>query len=509
MDCVAAAVKPAAVMTTANVLFRVCAVVKSSLGATALASLTIAACGCSVYEDELLRKPEGGLPPSTDGSNPSRDGATGGDSAVDGGGGASDGLLADVFDAGNDVADTGPSPDGASSDVARTDANVDAPFADVSSDTRADVLPPSDAADARADGSFEDTAPPTDVTVDRDGGSGPTFRVVRVGQGATPLSPGSTAVFIEERTWAGIEIGAPVALPTTASGTQQPLTLSGNAVSEGALSLSNDGRFLTLAGYATGPGVDPVVSSTTIARVVGRISGAGAVDTSTVLGGGAFSGANVRSAASADGAQFWVAGTGGTGGGIWFTALGSGSAEQLVLTPDNVRWLHVSSGQLFGTSGVAPMTGVFGVGIGLPTTGEQLALPLLGMPLAGMSPYSFAFFDRSTAVAGPDTLYVADDRSPNSDGSGGGVQKWTFDGSSWTRVATFSTVNASPTSAAFRGLAGIVTGANVSIVASTAEADANRLVVFIDDGSASPVGQVIAKAAANTAFRGIALSPGN
>jgi hypothetical protein len=130
------------------------------------------------------------------------------------------------------------------------------------------------------------------------------------------------------------------------------------------------------------------------------------------------------------------------------------------------------------------------------------------MPLDGMSPYSFALFDRDSAVPGLDTLYVADDRTPASDGGdGGGVQKWTSNGAKWSRVATFATVNTGTTSVAFRGLAGLVTGQAVTLVATTAEPSANRLVVIVDDGSAAPVGTVVATATANTAFRGVAFSP--
>src|SRR5204862_488216 len=103
-----------------------------------------------------------------------------------------------------------------------------------------------------------------------------------------------------------------------------PLTNSGSASSEGALSLSGDGRFLVLAGYAAPPGTAGVAGSTTAAvrRVIGRIDAAGIIDTSSLLTT-AFSANNVRSAASADGSGFWAAGAGGGTGGIWFIPLGA------------------------------------------------------------------------------------------------------------------------------------------------------------------------------------------
>ena len=82
-----------------------------------------------------------------------------------------------------------------------------------------------------------------------------TFRVVRVGNGSTPLTDDATAAFVEERGLDGSLVSMPIALPIQAKGAAQALTLSGTGESEGALSLSGDGRYLTLAGYGISPGV--------------------------------------------------------------------------------------------------------------------------------------------------------------------------------------------------------------------------------------------------------------
>jgi hypothetical protein len=484
--------------------------------------------GCAVYDDELLSKSDAGKP-SADATNDARDpqpkdGATPPESgpAEDGSPPRDAGADTGLPDSGADGPPANPEggaidADGAVVDGALADAGD---LRDAGVDARnTDTSPPP--ADAMADTTAPDAgdtdsaidAPPIDGGSDAvdsgtdSGASSATLRVVRVGDGTAAISSASAAVFIEERTLTGGAAGATIALPVASSGAQQPLTLAGSALSEGSLSLSSDGRFLTLAGYATPPGLDSVATNAAVNRVAGRISAAGVVDTTTLLGSAAFTGAAVRGATSADGSGFWVAGTGGISGGIWYVAFGASTGAQIVATPDNVRWLHVFGGQLYGTSGASPMTDVFAVGTGLPQTGSPLALPLTGMPLAGMSPYSFALFDRSSAVPGLDTLYVADDRTPASDGSGGGVQKWTFGGASWSRVATFATVNTGTTSVAFRGLAGVVTGQAVTLVATTAEPSANRLVVIVDDGAAAPVGTVVATAAANTLFRGVAFSP--
>src|SRR5262249_55869680 len=106
---------------------------------------------------------------------------------------------------------------------------------------------------------------------------------------------------------------------------------------------------------------------------------------------------------------------------------------------------------------------------------------------------------RDPDVAGLDTLYVADDRSPPT----GGIQKWTFDGTTWSLVNTLN----SGLSTGARGLTGVVTGANRTPGATPPEATPNRLGGAGHGGSAAPPFTTIATAAANTMFHGVALAP--
>lgn len=323
--------------------------------------------------------------------------------------------------------------------------------------------------------------------------------VCRVGDGASALSSAATAVFLERRTGAGNTVTA-IALPTTSSVPNQPITLSGSSSSEGALAVSEDGRYLTIGGYATSPGTASVSTSSTatINRVVARIDALGNVDTSSRFNT-AFSGGNVRSAVSADGSAFWVGGnSGSTSGGVWYLLLGTTGGTQILSTPGNVRAVNIFAGQLFGDSASNPYGNVFSIGSGLPVTAGQIATSFAGMPASGASPYAFALFDRNPAVAGVDTLYVADDRSI---GSGGGIQKWTFDGASWTLATTFT----NGLSTGVRGLTAEAVGANIVLYATTA-VNENNLVRLVDDGTASPLAVIIATAPANTAYRGVTLA---
>ena len=105
-------------------------------------------------------------------------------------------------------------------------------------------------------------------------------------------------------------------------------------------------------------------------------------------------------------------------------------------------------------------------------------------------------------VPGFDTLYISDDGN----GTFQGIEKWTLaqNATSWTRVATF---NLSPTAVDFKGVAGLVTGNNVTLIGTTDEGTSSRIVVFVDTGAATATGSVIATSTAGHIYRGVALSP--
>jgi len=253
-------------------------------------------------------------------------------------------------------------------------------------------------------------------------------------------------------------------------------------------------------GYAAAPGTASVVGTTTatVNRVVARVDAAGNVDTSSAFTT-AFNANNVRGATTFDGTGFWAAGAGGGTAGVWFVPFGVRGGTQV--NSSNSRWPRVFGGQLYADASNSPLFSVFSVGAGLPTTTGQTVAVLPGLPTSAASPYGYSLLDRNPAVPGMDTLYIADDRAAT---AGGGVQKWTFNGTTWTLAATF---NVTTTPIGFRGLATAETGTSVTIVASTADSNTNRLVVFVDDGATTVTGQVIATAAANTIYRGVALSP--
>ena len=324
--------------------------------------------------------------------------------------------------------------------------------------------------------------------------------VARVGDGTAALNGNATAVFLDEYTPAGVLVQT-IDLPTSVSATNRILTASGVATSEMSLTRSADGRFLVLTGYGAAPGTVAIATTptTAVARVIGRIAADGTLNTSTSAGD-AFSGGSIRGAATVDGLGFYAV---GANSGVRYVPLGSVSNTQLNTAPTNIRAVNIFDGNLYVSAASSPNIGISQVGTGLPTTAGQSVTVLPGFPgmAAGSSPYAFYFADLSSAVPGPDVVYVADDRTT----SGGGIQKWSLVAGSWVLDGT---IGGSAT-VALRGLNGRTTGTAVALVASS-----NGGLFFVADNagynaapSTAALPAPLATAVTNTAFRGVAFAP--
>src|SRR5262249_12590729 len=126
---------------------------------------------------------------------------------------------------------------------------------------------------------------------------------------------------------------------------------------------------------------------------------------------------------------------------------------------------------------------------------------LPGIPTSG-SHYNFFFADLDAGVAGVDTLYLAEDTA-----SGGQIQKYSLVGGTWTAKGAIA-------ASAVRGLTGTVAGTTVTLYGTTGGGNATGggSLYKLTDASgynATITGTLttIASAAANTAFRGVALAP--
>jgi len=319
--------------------------------------------------------------------------------------------------------------------------------------------------------------------------------VLRVGDGASSLTNASTPVFLDEYTPTGSPVGT---TPLNATGPGNKLTNSGTSSSEGIMTLSADGQYLLTAGYNTEPGLMEVATSTTtppIPRTVARIGSSQLPDISTMLAD-AFSGKSIRSAASSDGSGFVLT---GSDGGIRYAALGATSSSITSATVANTRVVHIYRRQVYFSTGSTP--GIYLVGAATNTASNQIATSFIN---TGGSPYGFVLLDRDAAVPGIDAAYIADD---GGGGSAGGIQKWSFDGTTWAKQGAILT--------ACRGLTGTLQadGSVVLYATTLTTAGGNRLVTVNDANAynAAPSNTKttdLVTADPNRAFRGVDFAPG-
>ena len=314
--------------------------------------------------------------------------------------------------------------------------------------------------------------------------------VLRVGTGSAALTNSSTALFLDEYTFNGTA-GYSLSLPTASS---NAIAVSGTATSEGLISFATNGNSIIVSGYNIAPGTASVASSTsaTVPRAVMTVdaSGTATIVASTTTN---FSANNIRGAAS-DGSNVWAS---GASTGI-VTGNGTGTGLSTVVSNNitNTRGIGIYANQLFYSSGSGSARGIYRVGTGAPTVAATGSTLYIDVTSSG-SPYAFAF-NSDTSIC-----YVADDRTI---AAGGGIQKWTRTGSTWSLAYTLATGTSSTVGT--RGLCIDWSGANPVAYATTAESSANRI-ISITDAGASSAATTLATAATNTIFRGISFTPGS
>ena len=295
-------------------------------------------------------------------------------------------------------------------------------------------------------------------------------------------------------------------MPVTVSGANRRIISSGTSSTEGMMSRSEDRKFLIVTGYDTIP--DPARSSITsstsanVNRVVGVIGADGSIDATTALTD-AFSGNSLRSAASTNGIDIWLAGTGSSGtAGVRYTTKGSTTSTQLSTSVTNIRVVNIFNGQVYCTTGSGAFKSISAVGTGLPTTAGQTIAVLPGMPNLPAStedPNTFSI----KPVTG-DTAYIADSRAKNKNG---GVQKWAYNGSTWILLYTLD----SGLTSGIRSIVVDWSTPRATIYGTNNDSymkdmPGNKIVAVIDNDSTSSF-TAIATAPVNFMFRGIAFAP--
>ncbi len=232
-------------------------------------------------------------------------------------------------------------------------------------------------------------------------------------------------------------------LPTvqTTSG-NAALTTASYSKHEGALNLSTNGQYLVIGGYnltvnAWGPQATFSPASV-VNRVIGTISGAGVINTTTALTD-AYSGDNFRDVVSTNGTQFWTAGNAtDSTNGLHYATLGA-TTSMIVSGLANGNDVAIFNGQLYAGIRQAQSSqpaGIYQIGTGLPATGGQTPTLFFQVPQTNpldgtdggksTSPsglFMAALNDGNPTINGVNVAYVADDEM--------GIARYDYTNTGW------------------------------------------------------------------------------
>ena len=331
------------------------------------------------------------------------------------------------------------------------------------------------------------------------------------------LSTAATPVFLREFNPNATGAQALIqTIPIDASNTSTTfaLTASGTAPSDGQLLLSADGTIVTFAGYNVNAGAASV--TTYLARRFAYAGSDGAVSYSAPF---LMSGNNVRGAAAGSpAAGFYVFGSDGFGYAATLTAPLFCTTGQFT-----TRGATIFAGRIFGSTGAGIVNGVPSADIDyngvnvvegiLPTEPARYRRLPGFTSTVNDSPNGLRFLSLGRSGQ-PDTLWLA------LGSSGGGIQRYNFDGTNWTLAYTLNPA----TAVAFYGLTVRVDPqdpSRVRLYATTQvnngsgnNAGANQFLTFTDSAtpgntlSPTPVPvTVIATATNSQMFRGVDFAP--
>lgn len=252
---------------------------------------------------------------------------------------------------------------------------------------------------------------------------------------------------------------------------------------EGVLSTTPDKTKIIFGGYRYNSFTVPVSSVTptnnAIPRVAGTLTAAGVLNTSFQTMISAFTGTNsiagnLQSTASFDGSSFYFGSTSQLGSnpqGIAYAATSGGNANTIIGSTVRARSLVLANingaaNTLVSSDGLSTNQRVNQFGV-LPTSATA-ATPLFtsstGQAIQGM-----AFVDLNPMVPGDDTLYLVQNGNTGGvpTGADPGVQKWTFDGSTWSFDGAIAHLATTSVSSLFNNIAAFPTPTGVKLFATS------------------------------------------
>jgi hypothetical protein len=326
--------------------------------------------------------------------------------------------------------------------------------------------------------------------------------VVRSGDD-TYASAGGAAVpaYLDEYTLDGTLVQS-IPMGDYGDAVNPQFTLNGGDHNGGFISRSYDGQYLVLAGYNAPLGTPSVAStaptSTMYQRTIARVTlSDGTIDTSTKLADSGYS-SDIKSAASLDGNQFWAVGGNSSTKVRYASSLGATTAAKVVSNSNSYFAINifkdtVGDPQLYVSRGSSSnaVNRIYSGANKLPTSTSSTSVSGVFSALASTSTYDYLLMDSNT-------LYLTDD--DNNDGSAG-VQKWTFDGTTWTYQYTLTAGLSYPN---LRGLSGCDVDINGTTYPVLVATDGNGQFMYrIVDWGAGASWAVVAQAPANTSFQDV------
>ncbi|MFO0935005.1 MAG: PEP-CTERM sorting domain-containing protein [Gemmataceae bacterium] len=275
----------------------------------------------------------------------------------------------------------------------------------------------------------------------------------------------------------------------TTTGNSNEFFLTGNSVSEGSLTFNYHHSTLALAGYLAAPGDSTASASSGIAnRITLNVnlagSGGNGLVSQTNTTNTNFSNSSINGAVTSAGTTWAVGGNTGV-----VTYPGDSVVSSTVTS---INKIDMFNNNLYFSSSSGSTRGIYQLGTGFPTAGGTVSTNVID---TGSTSSSRGFVINSTGTV----AYIADDRDTT---NGGGIQKWTFDGTSWTLAGVFTNLDGT---VGAKGLAVEFVGPNPILYATTASVDANKLIKLIDTGDFAASSTVLATADANNGFRDVVI----
>lgn len=261
---------------------------------------------------------------------------------------------------------------------------------------------------------------------------------VSMANGAASLTTAQTKLM--EFTPAGTLVGTPVLIPSDISD-PKPFSCQIGESSECAMTLSKDGRFITIGGYSAASGL--VSQGATMNRAICRFGNDGKPQIMTGIPVTATGGDSFRNAYSLDGNQFYT--TGGNAGVDLFQ-FGGKVPTEIVSDFSSSRYMFEYFGNLYYSSsddtvynGVGQNNTIYKIS-GVPTSG----------PVTPDVEFAFSFSPRYFVFTAADTLYIA-----STTGSRPGIQKYKLISGLWVSQGSSGSASGTLTSIVDAGPAGV------------------------------------------------------